>query len=42
MNKNLHNYTPDQLSYLKDKLEDMIHFFGYAKRGDNLYGFFDY
>lgn len=42
VNKNIHNYTPDQLQYIKDQLEESIHFFGYAKHEGNPFGFFDY
>lgn len=44
INNNLHHYNPEQLEYLRNASEDMIHFFGYAQDDDpkNTTPFFDY
>lgn len=44
-NKNLANYTSDQLKYQSETNEDLIHFFGYVvdeKNPENNTPYFDY
>ena len=44
-NKNLMNYTPEQLEYKTSELEKLVHFFGYAvdeKNPNNITPYFDY
>lgn len=44
-NKNLQNYTPEQLEYQYKVNEDLLHFFGYVvdeKNPENNTPFFDY
>lgn len=42
MNKHADKFTEEQLERIMVNLEDMIHYFGYAKIGDNPFGFYDY
>lgn len=43
-NKNLQNYTEEQLEYVKKMNEDLIHYFGYVNDGNpnNITPFFDF
>jgi hypothetical protein len=44
INKNLKNYTPEQLEYAKNYNEELLHIFGYADDNDpnNITPFFDF
>jgi len=42
INKNTDKFTPEQLQMVKDELEEINYYFGYAKMGDNKLGFFEY
>jgi hypothetical protein len=42
VNKNADKFKESQHQRIKEGLEEMIHYFGYAKKGDNALGFFDY
>jgi hypothetical protein len=44
LNKNIHLYTEEQLSFIKSELKDFMYYFGYAdiEGEDNLTPFFKY
>jgi hypothetical protein len=45
MNKNLGNYTKEQIEHVYEKSEKLLHFFGYVKNPahpDNNTPFYDY
>lgn len=42
MNKNSNKYTPEQMKYIMENLEEELNFFGYTNVDNNPYAFFDY
>ncbi len=42
MNKNLEKYNPEQMKYIMSEIEELLHYWGYAKEEGNKFGFFDY
>ena len=45
LNANIHRYTQDQQAWVKEKMKEVLHYFGYAKLPEDLEnptGFFDY
>ena len=38
----MNKFTDSQLDFVKEQLEEQLHFFGYTKSPDNVTGFFDY
>jgi len=41
-NKNLEKYSPEQLEYIKEELEELLHYWGYSAYPGNHLGFFDF